>query len=172
MRAMRSLLSRRTTSVVAGALVLAHVLAIAPVSAEVVITDFPLLATLLFSNIRSSRPLNRDIASVGVFVASPPPDSATSFAGLSDVSTDAFGMFYRGRSMVGTAAPSVRRIARAARFEALSGEPVLRRFLWRGGIVVALLAIVLFVPLPRRVRAPGMPRAPRSRCAGGLSAAG
>jgi putative peptide zinc metalloprotease protein len=58
--------------------------------------------------------------------------------------------------MVGTAAPSVRRIARAARFESLSGEPVLRRFLWRGGIFTVLLAIVLFVPLPRRVRAPGV----------------
>lgn len=71
--------------------------------AEVVITDFTLMATLLFSNIRTNRPLNRDIASVGVFWANPPPDSATSFAGLSDVATDGFGMFYRGRTMLGTA---------------------------------------------------------------------
>lgn len=61
-----------------------------------------------------------------------------------------------GVCMAGMIAPSVARIGRAARFEALSGEPVWRRFLWRGGITAALLAIVLFIPLPKRVRAPGV----------------
>lgn len=32
----------------------------------------------------------------------------------------------------------------------------MRRFLWRGGLVAALLAVALFIPWPKRVRAPGV----------------
>ncbi len=61
-----------------------------------------------------------------------------------------------GICLLGMVVPSATRMARASRLEALSGEPVLRRFLWRGGFVAALLAIVIFTPLPKRVRAPGV----------------
>ena len=71
--------------------------------AEILITDFPMLATLLFTNTREGRHIRRDFASVGVHVAMAPPDSATTLAGLGDVVSDSFGMFYRGRRDLGAA---------------------------------------------------------------------
>ncbi len=64
---------------------------------------------------------------------------------------------------VGMVIPSASRMFRAARWESLSGEPVLRRFAFRGGLAAALLLILALVPLPCRVRAPGviMPRESR-----------
>ncbi|MDZ4779662.1 MAG: hypothetical protein SGJ19_05370 [Planctomycetia bacterium] len=63
----------------------------------------------------------------------------------------------------GMVTPSAMRMARAARLESLSGEPVWRRLAWRGGASFALLAALAFIPLPSRVQAPGviMPRASR-----------
>lgn len=64
---------------------------------------------------------------------------------------------------VGMVAPAAVRMGRAVRMEAYAGEPVWRRLAWRGGALVALLAALLFIPLPAQVRAPGvvMPRTSR-----------
>lgn len=63
--------------------------------AVVRIHDFPMLATLLFANTRTGRPINADIAGFDVLAASPPPASAQSFADVAgDVQTDAYGSLY------------------------------------------------------------------------------
>lgn len=71
--------------------------------AEILVTDFPMLASLLFTNTREGRSIPREFASVGVYVALAPPDATTTFAGLADTAMDGFGTFYRGRRSLGTA---------------------------------------------------------------------
>ena len=56
---------------------------------EITVDDFPLLATLLFSNTREGRPINFDIGGVRVFEAQPPE------AGGGEMVSDAFGTVYR-----------------------------------------------------------------------------
>jgi len=64
-------------------------------SAEVIYMDFPLLATLLFSNIRTNRPIDPRIGGFRVFEALPPPASATTFGDVSgNVVNDGFGMVF------------------------------------------------------------------------------
>ena len=68
-------------------------------TAEVHILDFPLLATLLFSNTREGRNVDEMDAMIGglqVFEARPPPNSATDFSGFSDAEapTDDFGRVF------------------------------------------------------------------------------
>lgn len=60
----------------------------------------------------------------------------------------------------GMVVPSVSRMVRVARMESLAGQPVLRRFAFRGGLIAFMIVAFAFVPLPARVRAPGvlMPR--------------
>jgi len=50
--------------------------------AEVHFSDFPMLATLLFSNTRTGRPINEDIAGFDVLESLPPPTSARDFGDL------------------------------------------------------------------------------------------
>lgn len=70
--------------------------------AEILVTDFPMLATLLFANTREGRPIAPTLRNVGMYVALAPPDSATTFAAVgADVVTDTFGEFYRGRRFAG-----------------------------------------------------------------------
>jgi hypothetical protein len=68
------------------------------------ISDFPLLATLLFSNTRVGRPIAPEVQGVEVFVAEPPPASAQSFADVSaNVVSDSFGSFYEQLRSLGRA---------------------------------------------------------------------
>ena len=65
--------------------------------ADILVADFPLLASLLFENTRNGRPISDDIGGFRVLESRPPPSSATSFAGLSNVVTDSLGTFYAER---------------------------------------------------------------------------
>lgn len=57
--------------------------------------DFPLLATLVFANARTGRPIDDRIGGFRVFAASPPPAGTTSFGQVSSrVVTDAYGQVY------------------------------------------------------------------------------
>jgi hypothetical protein len=72
--------------------------------AVVHVTDFPMLATLLFANTRTGRPISSAIHGVEVFESRPPPVSARSFADLgSKVVTDKLGMFYEDLRSMGQA---------------------------------------------------------------------
>jgi hypothetical protein len=70
--------------------------------AEVLVTDFPLLSTLLFANTRTGRPIDPEIAGFQVFEQLAPPDGATTFADVaSETVPDRYGMFYRSLRMLG-----------------------------------------------------------------------
>jgi hypothetical protein len=56
-------------------------------TAEILVHDFPLLATLLFSNTRVGRPINMEIDGFDVFEAMPPPAGTTDF----NMPDDGFG---------------------------------------------------------------------------------
>jgi len=60
------------------------------------VSDFPLLATLVFSNTRIGRPINQDIGGFDVLESLPPDVSATGFGDVAAfVETDDFGMYFR-----------------------------------------------------------------------------
>jgi hypothetical protein len=91
--------------------------------AQIHVHDFPLLATLLFANTRSGRPIDPAIGGFNVYEAHPPPTSATSFADLGDqVVTDDYGQVfvdYRSLGFVPT------RPDGSARFSVPGGAPIL-----------------------------------------------
>jgi hypothetical protein len=64
--------------------------------------DAPLLGTLLFSNTRIGRPVDKRVAGLTLFEARPPPSSATTFDALgSDVVSDRYGRFYQSLRKLG-----------------------------------------------------------------------
>ena len=65
------------------------------------VQDFPMLASLLFSNTREGRDVRRDIGGFDVYESLPPPADVTSFDGLAGAVTDAFGPLYVGREHLG-----------------------------------------------------------------------
>lgn len=65
--------------------------------ADVLVTDFPMLATLLFENTRNGRPIEQDLGGFRVYEVVPPPVTATSFDGLANVVTDSLGRFHAQR---------------------------------------------------------------------------
>lgn len=70
--------------------------------AVVRVHDFPLLATLLFANTRTGRPINPAIHGFDVLASSPPPDSAQGFGDvMSNVVSDAFGSVYVNDRVLG-----------------------------------------------------------------------
>jgi hypothetical protein len=68
--------------------------------ADVLYADLPMLATLLFANRRTGRPIDHDITGFDVIESLPPPDGVTTFSdGMIAGSTtmDMFGTFFSGR---------------------------------------------------------------------------
>ena len=68
--------------------------------AQVNVVDFPLLATLLFANTRTGRPIDHDVGGIDVYAEYPPPVSATGFGDVSTTS-DAFGEMFLDRRRLG-----------------------------------------------------------------------
>ncbi|MCB9593565.1 MAG: PD40 domain-containing protein [Sandaracinaceae bacterium] len=70
--------------------------------ADVEVVDFPLLATLLFSNTRTGRPIDHDVGGIDVYGEYPPPMGTTSFGAVSaQVVNDDFGMMFLDRRSLG-----------------------------------------------------------------------
>ncbi|MCC7540863.1 MAG: PD40 domain-containing protein [Deltaproteobacteria bacterium] len=70
--------------------------------AHIYFTDFPMIATLMFSNTRVGRPIDPRIAGFDVFEELPPPSSATSFDALAaDAVDDDHGTMYVSRRYLG-----------------------------------------------------------------------
>lgn len=75
--------------------------------AWILMNDFPVLATLLFANTRTSstgnvRPIDYRIGGFDVLEALAPPDGATAFGDVSgQLEMDSFGMFFRASRMLG-----------------------------------------------------------------------
>ncbi len=91
--------------------------------AEVHVQDFPLLATLLFANTRTNRPIDARIGGFNVYEALPPPASATTFADVAgQTTTDAFGQVFVDYDELGWV-PT--RIDGSARFAFPGGAPIL-----------------------------------------------
>jgi len=68
------------------------------------ITDFPMLATLLFANTRTGRPISSAIEGLEIFESRPAPASARSFAELGNkVQTDSFGQYFEDLRSLGSA---------------------------------------------------------------------
>jgi hypothetical protein len=73
-------------------------------SAEMHILDFPLLETLLFSNVRGPRNIDPSVEGVRVLEALAPPAGATSFADvMGDVVSDEFGQVFVDYRELGSA---------------------------------------------------------------------
>lgn len=72
--------------------------------AEIHMPDVPLLATLLFSNTRTGRPIDPRIAGLSLRRPLPPPRDATDFDALpgADVMRDRFGAFYVRHETLGS----------------------------------------------------------------------
>lgn len=75
------------------------------VDAVVRFTDFPMIESLMFSNIRTSRRIDRRIGGIELLEWLPPPVATRSFADLpsGSVVEDAYGSFYRERHSLGWA---------------------------------------------------------------------
>lgn len=99
--------------------------------AEIDVLDFPMLATLLFTNTREGRAIDRDIGGFDVFFEAPPPAGATSFGALGgDVISDEFGQMYLRRELLGHVPLNP---DGSARFRVVGGQPfVLRVTDWNG----------------------------------------
>ncbi|MFO0680578.1 MAG: hypothetical protein U0234_00940 [Sandaracinus sp.] len=70
--------------------------------ATIIYSDLPMIATLLFANTRTGRPISSAIGGFDVLESLPPPDGVTSFSDGSiagSVQMDAFGQFYASRRM-------------------------------------------------------------------------
>ncbi len=65
--------------------------------------DVPLLGTLLFSNTREGRPLDRRVRGLEFFQPAPPPSSAANFDQLDDVIEDEYGRFFQSLRSLGRA---------------------------------------------------------------------
>jgi hypothetical protein len=72
--------------------------------AEVHVADFPLLATLLFANTRTGRPIDTRVAGLDVLESFPPPADVTDFAKLpaGAVTKDDFGSVFTHYESLGT----------------------------------------------------------------------
>lgn len=98
--------------------------------AEILVNDFPMLATLLFANARTSvsrgvRPIDPRIAGFDVLESLAPPDGATSFAELGgEVVADSRGMFYRSLRPLGHVDQHA---DGSARFRIRGGAPIVLR---------------------------------------------
>ncbi|MBX7192218.1 MAG: hypothetical protein K1X94_09180 [Sandaracinaceae bacterium] len=66
--------------------------------ADILISDFPMIATLVFENTRNGRHIADAIGGFRLLEAHPPPVTATSFDGLPNVVTDSLGRFYAERT--------------------------------------------------------------------------
>ena len=72
--------------------------------AVVHVTDFPMLATLLFSNTRTGRPISDAVRGVEIFESRPAPASALSFASAGGkVVSDSFGQYWEDLRSLGQA---------------------------------------------------------------------
>jgi hypothetical protein len=71
--------------------------------AEVHVSDLPLLATLLFSNTRIGRPIDRRVKGVDVLESLPPPTDAKTFSALDSarVGQDKFGSYFADYELLG-----------------------------------------------------------------------
>ena len=70
--------------------------------AEVRVQDLPMIATLLFNNTRTGRPIDPRIQGLDVLGSYPPPASATTFDDVAgQVVTDAFGRVFTDYHMLG-----------------------------------------------------------------------
>jgi len=70
--------------------------------ADIHVLDMPLLATLLFQNTPTGRPIEDDLTSVEIFEDLPPPLDMTGFgAGGANVANDAFGKVFVKRRKLG-----------------------------------------------------------------------
>jgi hypothetical protein len=104
-------------------------------NAEIEVLDFPLLATLLFSNTRASRPIDLDVGGFDVFAEHPPPAGATSFAALgADVVSDAYGQMYLRRELRGHVGLNA---DGSTRFSVPGGLPIVLRVTGRDGSPLA-----------------------------------
>lgn len=93
--------------------------------AEVEVLDFPLLATLLFSNTRIGRPISPDVGGFDVLASLPPPAGARTFADVSaNVVNDAFGSMYVNRVPIGNVPLNA---DGSARFSYRGGLPIVLR---------------------------------------------
>ena len=64
--------------------------------------DFPMIASLMFANVRTGRPIDLRIGGFDVIEPLPPPTGATSFGEIpADVQTDELGQIYVSRRRVG-----------------------------------------------------------------------
>lgn len=93
--------------------------------AIVLVHDFPMLATLLFANARTGRPIDPAVGGFDVFEALPPPAGTTSFSQVSaDVVMDAFGPVYRRYEFMGNVGLEA---DGSARFRFPGGVPIVLR---------------------------------------------
>ncbi|MBC7174590.1 MAG: hypothetical protein H5U40_19245 [Polyangiaceae bacterium] len=91
--------------------------------AEVHVHDFPLLATLLFANIRTQRPIDHAIGGLNVYEAMPPPGSAITFGDVAaDTVSDQFGQVFVDHRRLGWVPL---RGDGSARFSVPGGAPIL-----------------------------------------------
>lgn len=99
--------------------------------AEVEVLDFPMLATLLFTNTREGRPIDPEIGGFDVFAHAPPPPGVTSFQELgADVIQDEFGPLYVRRELLGHVPLNP---DGSASFRVVGGQPIILRVTdWSG----------------------------------------
>lgn len=94
--------------------------------AEVHVADFPVLATLLFANTRTGRPIDSRIKGIDVLESLPPPTSALSFDKLDPkrVTRDAFGQVYTHYESLG---PFQLEADGSTKFRFEGGHPIVLR---------------------------------------------
>lgn len=103
--------------------------------AEVNVLDFPMLATLLFSNTREGRPILHDIGGFDVLASMPPPAGARTFADAgSNVVSDGFGQMYLEQRALGNVPLNQ---DGSAVFNILGGLPIVLRVTDGGGSPLA-----------------------------------
>ncbi|MFT3921499.1 MAG: hypothetical protein QM778_03085 [Myxococcales bacterium] len=97
---------------------------VAQTDAEVHLADFPLLATLLFSNTRTGRPLDPRVEGVEILESLPPPPEATDFSALnaSQVTQDSFGPVFTNYESLG---PIALNDDGSTKFRVAGGHPIL-----------------------------------------------
>jgi hypothetical protein len=104
-------------------------------SAEVLFTDLPLLATLLFSNTRVGRPIDDRVAGVELLSPQPPPAGATDFGDVSgNVVQDDFGRYFEELRSLGGASLSA---AGSVRVRVPGGIPLTLQLTDRDGDVLS-----------------------------------
>jgi hypothetical protein len=96
----------------------------AATDAEVHVADFPLLASLLFSNTRTGRPIDPRVQGLEVLESLPPPTEATDFGKLdpAQVVQDSFGRVYTNYESLG---PITLNEDGSTKFRIAGGHPIL-----------------------------------------------